>query len=68
METIEQKKELPITKQQIEDFLWWRKIFSGDGKKVNIEPHNTETTFTSYEEDGKKYIKAKNVFVDVALI
>lgn len=64
MEKIEQQEKLPITEQQIKDFLWWCRKFSGKWKKIDIWPGKTETTFKSYEENGKKYINAKNDLMD----
>ena len=64
MEKIEQQEKLPITEQQIKEFLWWYKRFSGKWKTVDVWPGKTETTFTSYEKDGKKCINATNVLMN----
>ena len=64
MENLKQKEKLPITQDQVKDFLWWYKKFSGKRKKVVIWPDRTNTTFKSYEENGKKYINAKNDLMD----
>lgn len=64
METIKQQEKLPITEKQIKEFLWWYRKFSGKWKRVDIWPGRTNTTFKSYEENGKKYINAKNDLMD----
>lgn len=64
MEDIEQQEILPITEQQIKEFLWWYKKFSGKWKTVNIWPGKTETIFTSYEKDEKKCINATNILMN----
>jgi hypothetical protein len=64
MEKIEQQEKMPITQQQIKEFLWWYKKFSGKWKKVNIWPWKTETVFTSYEKNGMKYINVKNILLN----
>ncbi len=64
MEKIEQQESLPITEQQIKEFFWWYKKFSGKWKTVDVWPGKTETSFTSYEKDGKKYINATNVLMN----
>ncbi len=60
MEKIEQQEKLPVTEQQIKEFLRWCKKFSGKWKTVNLWPGKSETTFIAYEKDGKKCINAKN--------
>lgn len=64
MEKIEQQEKLPITEQQIKEFLWWYKSFSGKWKTVALWPWKTETIFTSYEKDGKKCINVTNVLMN----
>ena len=64
MENIKQYEKLPITEQQIKKFIWWCKNFSGKWKTVKVGSGETETTFISYESNGKKFINAKNVFMD----
>lgn len=64
MEKIEQQEKLPITEQQIKEFLWWYKSFSGNWKTVDIWLGKTETVFISYEKDGKKHINARNVLMN----
>lgn len=68
MENLNQQEKLPITSEQIKEFVWWHKRFSGKWKTVNIWPGETETTFKSYEKDGKKYINAKNELMDATRI
>lgn len=66
MENLEQQESLPITEQQIEEFLWLYKKFSGKWRKVKIDGH--ETTFKSYEKNGNKCINVKNIFIDYTRI
>lgn len=68
MERIEQQEKLPITGQQIKEFIWWYKKFSGKWKIVEVWPGKRETTFTSYENDEKKYINAKNILMNTTRI
>jgi hypothetical protein len=68
MENIHQQEKLPITENQIKEFLWWSKKFYGKGKTVKVWPGETETTFTSYEHLGKMCINAKNVLMNTIRI
>ena len=62
MENIEQQESLPITQEQIKEFIWWYKKFSRKWRTVSVE--NLKTTFKSYENDGKKYINVNNKYFD----
>ena len=66
--TLETQERLPITGEQIKEFIWWCKKFSGKWKTVKVWPGKTETTFKSYEKDGKKYINAKNILMDTTWV
>ena len=66
--TLETQKRLPITGEQIKEFNWLSKNFSGKWKTVKVWPSETETTFKSYEKDGKIYINAKNILMDTTWV
>ena len=66
--TLETQERLPITGEQIKEFMWWFKKFSGKWKTVKVWPGETETTFKSYEKDGKIYINAKNILMDTTWV
>jgi hypothetical protein len=68
MEKVEQHEKLPITEQQIKEFLWWYKRFSVKWKTVGVWSGKTETIFISYEKDGKKYINATNVLMNATWV
>lgn len=68
MEKVEQQEKLPITEQQIKEFLWWYKRFSVKWKTEGVWSGKTETIFISYEKDGKKYINATNVLMNATWV
>ena len=65
MEKLGQQENLPITKEQIENFLKLYERFLWEWKTVYLWEGEGKTTFNSYEKDQKKYIICRNHVLNV---